>query len=302
MPKQENQEFVPKTNSFYEADGNLYFVKGDGDMYKLDFDISKYLGKDMDKKKKHAIKNKNKNTSDMDKETPLEMDLTSEQVEEDYWLETSQTKLDGSTAMMEARISKCMEATGKSREECSKEVKTRMKKAGSDNTNTTDFDDKDKKEKEEDKKETEEKKEEKGEKEEEEEDKKDFIEICPKELDMLRKKASQLDELKKENEAMKTDFQDVVGYVEKLKKERADELEVKRQGKIKQLTKDFNIPETEFENDTMEQIETTERRLNMGLKKAEEEIETTEDMTQLTTDFDAQVAAIKERYRIKVVK
>jgi len=295
MPKQENQEFVPKTNSFYEADGNLYFVKGDGDMYKLDFDISKYLGKDMDKKKKHAIKNKNKNTSDMDKETPLEMDLTSKQVEENYWVETSQTKLDGSTAMMETRRSKCVEATGKSMEECSKEVKTRMKKAGSDNTNTTDFDDKEK----DDKKE---KKEEKGEKEEEEEDKKDFIEICPKELDMLRKKATQLDELKKENEAMKTDFQDIVGFYNNLKKERADELEVKRQGKIKQLTKDFNIPETEFENDTMEEIEKSERRLNMGLKKAEEEIETTEDMTQLTTDFDAQVAAIKERYRIKAVK
>lgn len=296
MPKQKNQEFVPKTNSFYEADGNLYFVKGDGDMYKLDFDISKYLGKDMDKKKKHAIKNKNKNTSDMDKNVPLETDLTPAQVEEDYWLETSQTKLDGSTAMMETRISKCQESTGKSREECSKEVKTRMKKAGSDNTNTTDFDDKEKMEKKEDKDEAEEKKEDKDEK-------KDFVEICPKELDMLRKKATQLDELKKENESMKNDFQDVVGYVEKLKKERADELEGKRTDLINKITTDFNVPADEFEKDTIEEVEKSYRILNLGLKKAEAESEPTkEDMVQLTTDFDAQVAALKDRYRIKVVK
>ena len=53
MPKPENT--TKTAEGFYEIDENLYFVKDNGDMFELDFDISQRI---KNGNKKHDIKNK----------------------------------------------------------------------------------------------------------------------------------------------------------------------------------------------------------------------------------------------------
>jgi len=294
MPKQKttNQLDVSE-GGFYEMNDNLYFVKENGDMFELDFDVSR-------NGKKTAIKNKIEKGSEMEHNTTtdLQTDITSNQVEENYWVETSKTKIDSSTAMMETRISKCMELTGKSREACSKEVKTRMKKEGSENTNTTDIKDEDKdKDKEEDV----------ISEEEEEDTVGDTVDICPKELDMLKKKAIEYDSLieKREGEKdeiakLKTDFKDAMSYVDKLKEQHSKDQEVKRQEKISKLINDFQIPKGEIENDSIEEIEKSRRILDFALNgKVDEDEEITEDFEALQSDFNKKVAELDAHYKVK---
>lgn len=268
-----------------------------GDISEFDFDIN---NDDLQQQIATTIKNNIENESDMDLENSSEThDLTAQQLEENYWVETSKTKFDGSTAMMEKRISGCMEVTGKSREECSKEVKSRMKKEGSDNTNTTDV------------------KDEEVEGEEEEEEKEDtddtidYVEVCPKELDMLKEKAKRLDLIEKELEAEKAsretekaDLKKVMDLVDKIQAERDAELEIKRQEKIKQLSTDYDIPEEKIKDKTVERLEEDMDLLNMAVKKnAEEEKEVIEiDMEDMESDFTKAANALTERYKIKAVK
>lgn len=269
---------------FYEMQGDLYFVNDKGDMFKLDFDISEQI-----KRKENAIKNNIEKGSNMDNPkdlSPKADDMTSEQLEENYWVDTSKTRIDGSIAMMEKRISGCMETTGKSREECTKEVKTRMSKEGADVKtdtikNDANFYEENKKEDEEDEEE-------------------DFVKICPKKLDMLEKKAKEYDNLIKERESEKAEFKKVMDFVDKLKEERSKELEDKRTNMIKALVNDFQLPEEEIAKDSIEELEKTRRRFDMALKANESpEEEITEDFQQVQDDFNKKVAELDAKYKVK---
>jgi len=215
-------------------------------------------------------------------------DLTKKQVEDNYWHTTPVSKLDGSTIMMETRISKCQEATGKSREECANEVKTRMKDAGSENTNTEDLKDA-KEEITEDTKDTKEKKEE------------TTVDICPKELDMLREKAKKFDEMKEDFEDSKKDMadkvKDLIEYVDGLKAKESDKLEKKVEKKIKKYSEDFLIPEEKIKEKIGE--EKGEKALKIiadfqemnelaGIKAQTEDKKEVEgyDVETFTTDFE----------------
>jgi len=229
--------------------------------------------------------------------------LTPKQLEENYWLETEATKLDGSTMMMEKRISGCMEATGKSREECSKEVKARMKKEGSDNTNTTDTSDvKDEEEEVED--EDEEKK---------KEDTKDTVEICAKEFDMLKEKAERLDTIEAELEAEKTSTEDIKKEFKKMQivfdtiqSERKAELEEKRLEKQQKLVTDFDVPEEYLKEKkkSLKRLEEDMELIDLVVKKniEEEEIIMSIDMDDMESDFTKRSNALDEMYKIKTVK
>ena len=289
-------------SGFYrDKDGKLLIVDKDGNVVRLDFDIDKL---NLPEQTDQTIKNKNiESESDMDLENSSETtDLTSEQLEENYWVETSKTKFDGSTAMMEKRISGCMEVTGKSREECSKEVKTRMIKEGSDNTNTTDTKDEEEEETEEE--------EEEEEKTDNADEKTDTIEICSKELDMLKEKAERLDTIEAELEAekaskedMQTQFDKITKIFDVIQAERAEELEIKRQEKIKQISTDFNVPEENLKDKSVKRLEEDMELLDMAIKKNVEEEGIIEiDMKDLESDFTKRSNALTELYKIKVVK
>ena len=118
------------------------------------------------------------------------------------------------------------------------------------------------------------------------------VEICPKELDMLRKKAEELEKLKSERESMKTDFQEMKDMFDKIKTEREEELESKRQEKIKQLVNDFNIPEDELKEDSMEELLKTERRFDMAMKKNNE----VEDENDISEDMD-EIEDMSEKFK-----
>ena len=285
-------------SGFYrDESGGLLLVDRAGKTVKLDFDVDKL---NLQKKEDSTIENNIENESDMNLENSSETtDLTSQQAEENYWVETSWSKIDGSTAMMEKRISTCMETTGKSREECSKEVKNRMKKEGSDNTNTTDTSDvKDEEVEEEEDEET------------EDEDKKKEDTICPEELKTLREKAERLDTIEKELEAEKASKEDMSEKVDKMEKifdiiqaERAAELEIKRSENIKQLSTDFNVPEDYLKDKSVKRLEEDMALLDMAIKKNVEEEEVIEiDMTNLESDLTKRINALRESNIIKVVK
>jgi DNA repair ATPase RecN len=128
--------------------------------------------------------------------------------------------------MMETRISKCQEATGKSREECAKEVKARMKKAGSENTNTEDMDDV-------------------------EDEEVETTEVCKEKYDMLeefyeknkdtiedmKEKADKYEEMKEDMVKMKAGFEKHTDYINKLKEIEAKKIENKVEKKIQKLAK-----------------------------------------------------------------
>jgi hypothetical protein len=268
------KKLIGKTDLIITKEGDLY--KGDFDKLNLTKNegvLSADTSQPPTKKiKKLSMKLRNKHSSE---------DITPEQVEENYWHETKMTKLDGSTAMMEARISKCMEATGKSYEECAKEVKPRMKKAGSENTNTEDI--------------------EEVEDTEDTEDNKDKTEVCSKELDMLREKAKKFDDMKKDFETIQEDMsnkvKDLESYVDDLKAKEAVKMEKKVEKRIKKFSEDFLKTEEEIKekigdrkgqkildylDDARDWIE------GAGIKAQSKEVEETAgyDVESFKTDFE----------------
>ena len=288
MPDQDHQ--VQFDSGLYrDDDGKLLIIDKHGKYVKLDFDVDKL---NLKKNEESTIKNNIENESDMDLEKTSQADMTKEQLEENYWVETSKTKIDGSTAMMEKRISGCMEVTGKSREECSREVKARMKKKGSDNINTTDTSDVKDEENEEDE-----------EDEDEEEDKKDTIEICSKEFDMLKAKAERLDTLEAEKEELQYKLDTIESKVNTIFEERAKEVENRRLETIKKFSTDFDVPEEKLKDKSIERLEEDMDLINMIVKKnVVEEEPIAIDFDDSETDFGKRVKALDNAYKIKVVK
>jgi len=272
---------------FEDVKDKLYVIQENGDIFKLnklDFDNKEEQTKNLNKSKtgvsngRSSVLPENKKRSKSDsivtqKEDSKREDLTEQQVEENYWVETEFSKMDSSTNMMEARISKCQEATGKSREECSKEVKKRMKQNGSENTNT----DMKKSAKKKDATEEEDKEEEEDDEEEEEDMKPEKVEICPKKLDMLEKKAKEYDTLMAEKENLKKDLDsfktDFLAIKKEYEAKKAQEIEAKRQDIIKRLKADFLIPEDKIKADSLEILQLKEDTLNLGLAKTKEKQE-----------------------------
>ena len=215
-------------------------------------------------------------------------DMSMQQYEEHYWPETKLSKSDGSYNMMEARTRALMEASGKSRAVASQEVKARMKKQGSENTNTDIADKVDEEEDEE----------------EEEEVKKDTVEVCSKELDMLREKAKQLDILTEEKEKLEVDLETFKKDFVELKKDyddkKAADIESKRQDIIERISKDFVVAKEEFESDSLEELQKQEKRYDMIVKRATgetEEPEPTEDFQERLDFIQSKSDELDKRYR-----
>jgi len=232
---------------------------------------------DLTKNKNNAIKNKTieKGGCDMDFEMK----------------ETSETKPDGAESMKERRITQCMEDTGKSRKACTEEVRNAMHKTGAEAVNPEDM-------KEDIKEVVEEKETEK----EEVEVKKDTVEICPKVLDMLRKESEELKTLKDEKkktedtlESLKADF---LVYKKKIDDKEAGEKETKRQDMIKRISYDFDLPEEDMKEDTIEELEKLESRLEKILKRDTKEEE--EETFGTEEDFKTVGDRIHKRYFLEV--
>lgn len=209
-------------------------------------------------------------------------DLTEQQYRENYWKETKETKLDGSTMMMETRIAKCVEAGG-SQEECSRKVKAEMKQKGSENTNTEDMDKK-------------------------EETKK--VEVCEKEYDFLKEKYEELKKIKEEKAKLETDmvgmkdkFAEWGTIMQKIEEERALELAQKREERIKKISADFILPSEELEEEKVKDLiekpslekilDFTERILTKAGKKAKED--TNKDETTDLTDYLSEAQKAHEK-------
>jgi len=299
---------------FYEVDGNLYFIDKDtDDVFKLD--INDFDKEELQEVPEHTEEKENDNIETLeDEEVEIvgEEDLitktSTEEVDEtaikneiegesdmDFEMrETSETKPDGSTAMYERRVSQCMEESGKSREECLKEVKKKMKEKGSENA-ISGADLKEKEEKPEDKEEKEEKK-----PDEEEEKEKDTIEVCKEEYDFLKEQSekmkaleSEKTEVEKKLDAFKEDFLKVK---KKIEDKEALEKETHRQEKIESISVDFNIsfPKDEFKDDSIEELEKFYGRLDMILnreQRIEEEAEITEE-----DNIETMTEKMKKRY------
>lgn len=292
---------------FLEVDDILYYkVSNDNTTYRVDFDKTVY------NKRMDGVEQNSKDTTDNKKKIEESdekqvQDLTPEQVQENYWVETPETEIDGSFAMYETRIAKEMESKdSKDRERAKSEVKQKLAQKGVSVINTEDLtEDGDRK--------TVPKKAvkrinkalgnggitRKTKKEEEDledgEEEKDMADLI-EENEQLKK---DLVEAEKTNEEMKTDFKETMDFVEKIKKEREAELETKRQEKIKQIVTDFvGMTEEELKDDTMEELEKTERRLVSALKKdtpEEEEAKTTDMQTHIDL-IEAKAQALSKRY------
>lgn len=274
---------------FEDIKDKLFVIEEDGDIYKLDFDNKEGVSRDSlgsppTKKKKKTMTN----------EKELSEDITQKQVRENYWHETKETKLDGSTAMMETRIAKCIEAGG-SFEECSKKVKAEMKKKGSENTNTEDM----KEEEEVEKKESEEEAE-------EEEESEDMVEQLKAEKEKLEAEKAKLEG---DMSSMKEQFAEWGKTMEKIKEERAFELAEKRNAKIKKLSKDFQLAEEELKEEALKEIlekpthdmilDFVESILDKAGKRARDEDETPVevDFTDYLNTAEAEHAKLMERYK-----
>jgi len=260
--EQDTLDFEP---GFYNIDGTLHEITENGDIFKLDFDINK------------SIKN------NIENDTNMKEDISGSEAYEQYWKETSMTKIDGSVAMEEARISKCMELTGRSREECSKEVKARMTKAGSEVINTGDM------------------------KQEGEEEETEKVEVCKKEYDFLKEKYEEFKKLeteKKESDedlaSLKADFKKYIDMFDKIKAERDEKLEQERQSKIKKLSKDFDIPEEELKDDSMEELEKTERRFDIAFNKKNDKNDEEREEDGDFDDIEDMTEDVKGRFFMEV--
>ena len=246
-------EAIHGKGDFYEVDDILYFKPKEKETtFRVDFDESVYKsvdGEEHDSKDTTDSKiKKQKSETKMEKTEALTEDLTAQQNEENYWHTTVETKLDGSSVMMETRISKLMEATGMSREKASIEVKKRMKKAGSENTNTEDMTEDAQKKKKgdaevydgDDKEEGEEviaKKKEKKEKEE----KKDTLEAKER-LDFLE---AFFKENKEKEDSQATRLDALESSLKKYQEQESAKLDTQLEEHILKLATDFLIPEEE---------------------------------------------------------
>ena len=213
-------------------------------------------------------------------------------MKEHYWVETPETKMDGSFAMFETRVAKEMEARGISREQARKEVKKRLTKQGINVINTEDI--------------AEEIEEEEEDTEDAKEDKEDFAE----ELEVLKKENEKLKndlvEAQKVNTDMKIEFKEVTDFYKVMKEERETEVEQKRQDKIKQLVADFvGVTEESLKDDTMKDLLKTEEILNMAItprndtKEGEIEINS-EDIQKHMDLIDSKAEALRKRYAVDV--
>ena len=251
---------------FHNGEEGLYFHSNeDGKTYRVDFDKTVYKRMDgVESGSKDTTVNKKKIEDEMKNKEHNSEDLTKQQYEENYWKTTDETKLDGSTLMMETRISKCVEATGKSREECSKEVKARMKKEGSENTNTKDMDNSD------------ENVEIKTPEEPIEpiEAKEDTIEVCKEKFDFLE---SFYEENKEKEATMSARLDALESTIIKYKEKEAEKIEETLEKRIVQFSTDFIIPEEEVRKnlagrkgkDGIKFIEDMEGLINLAVKKEE---------------------------------
>jgi len=228
-----------------------------------------------------AIKNKTEGECDMDFEMK----------------ETSETKPDGSTAMFIRRVSQCREETGKSEEECAKEVKKKMKSKGSENAITGADSEKIKKNTEEKPKTEEEEKEDKD-----KEEETDTIEVCKKEYDFLKRKIEELESVKKEKEttekvleSFKRDFEE---FKDRIMAKEARKREEKRQEKIEELSQDFNIPREKIENKSIEDLIDLEDILDTILRRDEEAQE--EETFGEEEDFETMAERMKKKYFLDV--
>jgi hypothetical protein len=249
---------------FYNKDGKLIAVNKDGEAFELDFDTKKgVLSADTSQppnnKKKNESKMKLKKKVSREDIEDTE-DLTDKQVEEHYWNTTPLTKLDGSTAMMEARIHKCQEASdnSKTRETCSNEVKPRMIKAGSENTNT-DMEDmtldevegfKKKVRKADEKAEKKKKKEKKKDDETEDTEDTENVEVCKDKLDFLEDFYEKNKVVKEDNDTLqekynklRADMVPMMDFITDAKEREAKRIETEVNNSIKSLSEDFVIPE-----------------------------------------------------------
>ena len=253
---------------FHNGEEGLYFHSNeDGKTYRVDFDKTVYKRMDgVEVDSKDTTVNKKKIEDEMENKEHNSEDLTKQQYEENYWKTTDETKLDGSTLMMETRISKCVEATGKSREECSKEVKARMKKEGSENTNTKDMDNSDENvEIENVEIET---------PEEPEADKEDTIEVCKEKFDFLE---SFYEENKEKEATMSARLDALESTIIKYKEKEAEKIEETLEKRIVQFSTDFIIPEEEVRKnlagrkgkDGIKFIEDMEGLISLAMKKEE---------------------------------
>ncbi len=254
-------------------------------------------GEEQDNSKDTANSKKKTKIEESETEKQVHEDLTMAQVKENYYVETPMTEMDGSFAMYETRVGKEMEARGITREQAIIEVKRKLAKKGISVINTADMT--------KDAEDAVEEKEEDAVEEKEEEDK-DKKKAKSADMESLRKENEQLKkdliEAKKTNDEMKTDFRETMDFVEKIKKERDAELEVKRQEKIKQIISDFvGVTEEELKEDTMKELLRTEKRLTMALKKEKKEEEvSTEDMQDSLDLITAKSKELDERYNCKV--
>jgi len=263
----------------------MYYRLETGDIYKLDFD-NKERGISADFSQP-PTKKKNIESDDKLKETDSHEDLTPEQYEENYWVQT-----DASTNMMEARISKYMEAYGVSREKASKEVKARMKKQGSEETNTDMKEDVTDKEIEE---------------EDEEEEVKDTVDICPKKLAILKEKAKQFDILTEEKAVLEADLDSFKKDFAELKKDyddkKAADIEAKRQEIIERISHDFVIAKENLQEKTLDQLEDYEGILDIAMKRdtgGKDPEEYTEDFQKTLDIMEQKSKELDERYHQKL--
>jgi len=245
-------------------------------------------------------KNKTKSETKMEN-TEARTDLTAQQNEANYWHTTKETRLDGSTLMMETRISKWMEATGKSREEASKEVKKRMKNAGSENTNTEDTIDTTE-DAQGDKKIEEEKVEEKVEEKKEEVEKKDTLEVPKERLDFLE---SFFKEHKDEESNMATRLDFLESTIKKYQEQEAKKLDTELEERIVKFATDFLVPEEEVlkkldgkkGKEGIKYVQDLEDILNLSSKKPEDKTDGNFDTTDYLARAEEQAVKVRASLR-----
>lgn len=236
-----------------------------------------------------------KKIEENDTDEQVHEDLTMQQVQENYYVETPLTEIDGSFTMFETRVAKEMEARGISREQARQEVKRKLAQKGVSVINTEDLT--------EDATKTEVEEEEVEEEEVEEKKKSTDMEILKAENEQLKK---DLEEAKKTKEDMDKDLKifikETTDFKEKIEKEREAEIEEKRQEKIKKIMTDFvGVTEEKLKDKTLDQLIEQEEILTEALKKdTEDEDEEKHDMEMHLDLIQVKAKELKDRYQCEV--
>jgi len=284
---------------FLEVDDILYYkVSNDNTTYRVDFDKPVYKRMDgVEPNSKDTTANKKKiEENDMDEQ--VHEDLTMQQVQENYYVETPLTKIDGSFTMFETRVAKEMEARGISREQAKREVEKKLAQKGVSVINTEDLTEDATKTEEEVKK-----KKESEEEEEREKKKSTDMEILKAENEQLKK---DLEEAKKTKEDMDKDLEkfikETTDFKEKIEKEREAEIEEKRQEKIKKIMTDFvGVTEEKLKDKTLDQLVEQEEILTQALKKdTKDEDEEKHDMEKHLDLIQTKTKELQDRYKCEV--